>query len=151
MRARDRYPVLRAMLPVAFGHVASMTLVGGGVVWGLPLDRTLLQVLAGGLCVVAAVACLWSRTPRAARAPAGQAGLALCSFAVSTAHGAGLMLVPALVPLCVGDAQGGPAAVVDALRMALAPVGVHAVAMLVVTGALAAVARNLTARCGSPR
>ncbi|UUZ72346.1 hypothetical protein LP415_00475 [Polaromonas sp. P1(28)-8] len=56
---------------------------------------------------------------------------------MSTAHGAGLMLVPALIPLCAGDAsvlkmtESGP------LTLALAAVGVHTAAMLAVTGLVA--------------
>jgi len=101
------------------------------------MDRVLLQAAAGGLLVVVAVLHLWGRTPQKARAPAGHAGLALWSFMMSTAHGAGLMLVPALVPLCFGDALAREISTSDSLMLALAAVGVHTAAMLAVTGLIA--------------
>ena len=100
-RSRDRAQALRALVPIAAGHAASVALVAGAVVFGLAMDRFALQVLAGGLLAVAAVVHLSGRAPKVARAPAGHAGLALWSFMMSTAHGAGLMLVPALIPLCM--------------------------------------------------
>ena len=137
LRSRDRAQALRALVPIAAGHAASVALVAGAVVFGLAMDRFALQVLAGGLLAAFAVVHLSGRTPKAARAPAGHAGLALWSFMMSTAHGAGLMLVPALIPLCAGDAsvlkmtESGP------LTLALAAVGVHTAAMLAVTGLVA--------------
>ena len=137
LRSRDRGQALRALLPIAFGHAASVALVAGAVAFGLSLDRALLQVLAGVLVVVFAAFHLSGRTPGVARAPAGHAGMALWSFMMSTAHGAGLMLVPALIPLCMGDGstRGVPAS--GSLVLALAAVGVHTAAMLAVTGAIA--------------
>jgi len=72
-------------------------------------------------------------------------GMALWSFGVATVHGAGLALVPALAPLCGGDvAAGGVASGGDRLStpllFALATLGVHTLAMLAVTGAMAAAA-----------
>ena len=71
-------------------------------------------MLAGALLVGAAGCVRWLAARRAARtrgcrrlAPErGHAGLALWSFMMATAHGAGLMLVPALVPLCMGERPG---------------------------------------------
>ncbi len=68
---------------------------------------------------------------------AGFAGLALWSFLMATAHGAGLMILPVIVPLCIAasplrqiDASGSTA-------VTLAAVGVHTGAMLVVTAVIA--------------
>ena len=97
----------------------------------------MLQALAGGLLVVVAMAHLSGRTPKRARAPAGHAGLALWSFMMSTAHGAGLMLVPALIPLCMGDAPAREITASGSLALALAAVCVHTAAMLAVTGVIA--------------
>jgi hypothetical protein len=60
----------------------------------------------------------------------GLAGLVLWSFLMASAHGAGLMLAPVL--LHAGD-RG------SAFVVSLAAVGVHTLAMLVVTGAVAVV------------
>lgn len=137
LRSHDRAQALRALMPIAVGHAASVALVAAAVASGLSMDRVLLQVLAGGLLVVAAALHLWGRTPQAARAPAGHAGLALWSFMMSTAHGAGLMLVPALIPLCMGDATTREIGASGPLLLALAAVGVHTAAMLAVTGVIA--------------
>ena len=137
VRSRDRAQALRALLPIAVGHAASVALVAGAVAYGVALDRVLLQTLAGVLLVVVALAHLSGRTPMLARAPAGHAGLALWSFMMSTAHGAGLMLVPALIPLCMGDAPARKIGASGSLTLALAAVGVHTAAMLAVTGLVA--------------
>ena len=137
VHSRDRAQALRALVPIAAGHAASVALVGAAVVSGLAMDRFTLQVLAGGLLAVAAVVHLSGRTPKVARAPAGHAGLALWSFMMSTAHGAGLMLVPALIPLCMGDASAREITASGSLTLALAAVGLHTAAMLAVTGVLA--------------
>jgi len=140
VRTHDRTQALRALMPIAIGHTASVALVAAAVSRGLSMDRVVLQVLAGGLLVVGAIVHRWKRTAeltKRARAPARHAGLALWSFMVSTGHGAGLMLVPALIPLCIG---GGPARELTAsssLMLALAAVGVHTAAMLAVAGAIA--------------
>jgi hypothetical protein len=138
VRSRDRSQAVWALVPIALGHAASVALVAAAVALGLSMDRVLLQAGAGGLLIVVALLHLWGRTPQRARAPAGHAGLALWSFMMSSAHGAGLMLVPALVPLCLGDAASTEISTSDALLLALAAVGIHTAAMLVVTGLIAA-------------
>lgn len=137
LRSGERSRALRALLPIAAGHAASVALVAGAVAFGLAMDRAALQVLAGGLLLACVVLHFWRRAPRAARAPAGHAGLALWSFMMASAHGAGLMLVPALVPLCAGDAALAGMSESGPLVLALAAVGVHTTAMLAVTGLLA--------------
>ena len=97
----------------------------------------MLQALAGALLVVVAVYHLSGRKAKRPRTPAGHAGLALWSFMMSTAHGAGLMLVPALIPLCMGDAAAREITASGPLTLALAAVGVHTAAMLAVTGVIA--------------
>ncbi|WP_374384255.1 hypothetical protein, partial [Thermomonas sp.] len=67
----------------------------------------------------------------------GQVGLALWSFVASTAHGSGMMLVPALVPLCLGDAPAGEITASGSLMLALAAVAVHALAMIGTLGLIA--------------
>ncbi len=88
----------------------------------------------GTLLVVVVVVHLSGRKARRMRTPAGHAGLALWSFMMSTAHGAGLMLMPALIPLCIGNAPAREITASGSLMLALAAVGVHAAAMLAVTG-----------------
>lgn len=138
VRSRDRAQALRALVPIAAGHAASVALVGAAVVFGLSMDRVVLQTLAGGLLVIVAVVHLSGRTPAVTHAPAGHAGLALWSFMISTAHGAGLMLVPALIPLCMGDTSAREITASNSMMLVLAAVVVHTAAMLAVTGMIAA-------------
>ena len=72
----------------------------------------------------------------------GLAGLALWSFLMATAHGAGLMLWPALMPLCIGWRRAG----LRTVATALAGVGVHTLAMLMVTAAIAIVSTSGSGR-----
>jgi hypothetical protein len=101
------------------------------------------------LLVVVAAYHLSGRKPKRVRTPAAHAGLALWSFMMSTAHGAGLMLVPALIPLCMGDASARAITASGSLTLALAAVGVHTTAMLAVTGVIAlGVCRGFDAGAG---
>ncbi|MDB5974004.1 MAG: putative rane protein [Nevskia sp.] len=137
VQSRDRAQALRALAPIAAGHAASVALVAAAVVLGLAMDRVVLQTQAGVLLAAIVAYHLAGRKTKRARAPAGHAGLALWSFIMSTAHGAGLMLVPAFIPLCMGDASAREITASGSLMMALAAVGVHTAAMLVVTGVIA--------------
>ena len=137
VRSRDRAQALRALMPIAAGHAASVALVAAAVALGVSMDGVVLQAMAGGLLVAVAVHHLRGRRAERRRAPAGHAVLALWSFMMSTAHGAGLMLVPALIPLCMADAPAREITASGSLALALAAVGVHTAAMLAVTGLLA--------------
>lgn len=153
VRSGDRAQALRALAPIALGHAASVALVAGAITASLELgvwmEPVLLQAVAGGLLVAVALHHLWARASRPSRAPAGHARLALWSFLMSTVHGAGLMLVPALIPLCLGDAAVREITASGSLMLALAAVGVHMAAMLVVTAAIASgVCRGFTAVAG---
>jgi hypothetical protein len=92
---------------------------------GLP--RELLRWLAAALLL--AVLAFHFAGRRIGRAPAGGVALGLWSFIVSTAHGAGLMLVPALAPLCPSGVPGRELTASGPLLLALATVPVHTGAM----------------------
>ena len=135
---------LRALGPLAIGHLLSVALVAAAVASGLGLPRELLPWLAGGLLLAVAAIHLAGR--RIAPASAGRLALGLWSFIVSSAHGAGLMLVPALAPLCLGDAPGREIAASGSLLLALAAVGVHMAAMLGMAAGVAVGACRLATR-----
>ena len=135
VHSRDRSKALRTLLPIALGHIASIGLVASALAVGLSMDRVAMQVVAGGLLVVVLIWHLSGHKPK--RTPTGHAGLALWSFMMSSAHGAGLMLVPVLMPLCTGNAMARETAASEPLILVLAAVGVHAAAMLAVTGVIA--------------
>jgi hypothetical protein len=139
VRAGDGVQARRALLPIAIGHAASVAIVAFAFAQGMSMDRTRVQGLAGALLVGAASYRLLrgagQRTPISMQA--GHAGIALWSFLMATAHGAGLMLVPALVPLCLADNPAREITASGSLFLALAAVGVHTAAMLVTTGVIA--------------
>lgn len=126
---------LRALGPIALGHAVSMAGVAAMVVLGLALDALL--PLAGVALVAALLLARLKRLPRA-----GRAALMLGSFITSTLHGSGLMLVPALVPLCLSASPAREITASGSLALALAAVSVHMVAMLAVTAAAALAASS---------
>ncbi|CAN7712237.1 hypothetical protein LJR289_005852 [Pseudoduganella sp. LjRoot289] len=137
VRTRDRAQALRALLPIAAGHAASVALVAAVVPLGMAMDRVVAWSLAGVLLAAVALCRCLGRKSGTAWKPSGRAGLALWSFMMSTVHGAGLMLVPALVPLCMGDGPAREITASGSLTLALAAVAVHMSAMLAVTGVIA--------------
>lgn len=157
LRAGGAAQVRWALAPIALGQAASIALVAVAVLQGLSMDRARLLDLAGALLVGAAAwrllrdAAAW----RPAKAPvgprrrpsAGPTGLALWSFLVAAAQGTGLMLVPALMPLCLGPGTARAVGAPGSLGLALAAAGVHMAAMLLTTGLVAAGVCRGVARC----
>lgn len=139
-RSGDARDVRRALLPIALGHALSVALVVVVVMQGIRLPQQHLLALAGsGLLVFAAwrlVAC--PRTAARHAAPRSHAGLAAWSCLMGTAHGSGLMLVPALLPLCMTDGPARAITATGSLGLMLAAVVVHLLAMLATTQAVAA-------------
>jgi len=140
VRARDATQAWRALLPIAIGHAASIAVVACAFAQGLSMDRALIQDAAGALLVGAASYRLRRgarhRVPVSTHA-GGHAGIALWSFLMATAHGAGLMLVPALVPLCLADNPARDITASGSLVLAGTAVGIHTASMLVTTGVIA--------------
>lgn len=136
---RDDRQVRLALLPIAIGHASSIAVVACAFALGMSMDHTLVRHLAGVLLVGAASYRLLrgagQRRPINTRA--GHAGIALWSFLMASAHGAGLMLVPALVPLCLADNPAREITASGSMLLALAAVGVHTAAMLATTGIIA--------------
>jgi hypothetical protein len=144
-----------------------VALVAAAAVLGMSMDRATLWMLAGAVLALAALARFATlaasatlvtpiapQATRATRAPRGQAALALWSCAMSTVHGAGLMLVPALIPICL---SAGPARQITAsgsLLLGLAAVGIHTGAMLAATAIIASITCSKFAQsllCGARR
>lgn len=129
----------RALLPLALGHAAAVGGVALLVAAGLTTNGRPLLVLCGVLLVAALLRRHTS------------AGLALWSCGMASAHGSGLMLVPALVPLCLGDAPARELTASGSLVIALAAVAVHMAAMLATTALLATLGRKAWARLRARR
>ena len=139
VQARDGTRARRALWPIAIGHMASVALVACAVARGLSLDRALVQALAGALLVSVAAYRLLRGTPQkhSIGTRMGHAGIALWSFLMATAHGAGLMLVPALVPLCLTHNPAREIAASGSFALILIAVGLHLIAMLLTMGTIA--------------
>jgi hypothetical protein len=143
----SRAVVLRSLAPIALGHALAVALVVFAVVaLGHVVHPSGLAV-AGGVVLIgwAVYHYLYGARHRVrVGMRTGMMGLALWSFLMASAHGAGLMLVPVLMPLArLGPAHHDHGAVSLAggasVATALAAVGVHTGAMLAVTGAIAVV------------
>lgn len=141
VQARDGAQARRALLPIALGHAVSVGVVAWAFALGMSAQRAQVQGVAGVL-LLGVAAYRWLRgagrpssSPKGLRA--GQAGIALWSFLMACAHGSGLMLVPALMPLCLADNPAREITASGSLPLALAAVGVHTAAMLATTGVIA--------------
>lgn len=138
---RGRSAVLLALAPIAVGHFLSVTAVAAAfLLAGAMIDMVLLRRIAGVLLILwAAYYAAYGHRHRVRFGmQASMAGLAAWSFLMATAHGAGLMLIPALMPLCFGT--DAPALPTDAgIGVALLGVLVHSLSMLAVTGLVAVI------------
>jgi len=138
MHRHDGRIVRLSVVPIAFGHALSVALVAAAFLWaGLLIDARILRIACGAILIGWALY-HWRYGHRHRvrfGMQAGLLGLAAWSFLMAMAHGAGLMLWPALMPLCVGTpstrGHAGP------MATALLGVGVHTLAMLSVTELIA--------------
>jgi hypothetical protein len=137
LHRQSRAAVLLALPPIALGHALSIAIViAAFVTAGILVNQRAVLASAGLLLIGwAAYHQLYGHAHRVrVGMKTGQAGLVLWSFLMATAHGTGLMILPAMVPLCLAASPApGTAAT------ALAAVTIHMAAMLTVTGAVAAI------------
>jgi hypothetical protein len=127
----------QALPPIALGQAGSIAVAVLAVSGGLALDRALAQRLAGVVLIGMALLRLRHGSCVPLRSIVRPAGLALWSGLMATAHGAGLMLVPALAPLCLTGGTASPVTASGSLLLAVAALAAHLAAMLLTTGALA--------------
>ena len=140
LHQHDRRIVWLSALPIALGHALSVAVVAGAFFWaGLIVDAHILRIGAG-LVLIGWAFYHWRYGHRHRvrfGMRTGLIGLGVWSFLMATAHGAGLMLWPVLMPLCVAAAAAPAGA--GPLVTALVGIGVHTLAMLAVTTAMAVV------------
>ena len=140
LHRQSRRIVYVSLLPIAAGHALSIAAaVGLLVAAGTMVPGNLVRI-GCGLLLLGWAAYHWRYGHRHRvrfGMQAGLLGLGIWSFLMATAHGAGLMLWPVLMPLCFPDTvsarDSGPAV------LALIGVGVHTAAMLAVTAAIAGI------------
>jgi hypothetical protein len=138
LHRHNRALVYVSLLPIAAGHALSVALaVALLIAAGTVLPGNLVRI-GSGLLLLGWAAYHWRFGHRHRvrfGMQTGLLGLGIWSFLMATAHGAGLMLWPVLMPYCTAAAgpDGGPAA------LALMGVGIHTAAMLAVTAAIAGI------------
>jgi len=146
LQERAAKAVLRAIVPLALGHIASVAaIVLVAVLAVAQLPRTVVHdVSAGVLLAFGAYRLIRLRHPRWVGMRVGFWGLALWGFLMSSAHGAGLMLVP-FVTTAPG-VSGGAMAMPMAPSAAQAPyalgwlmIGVHTLGYVATMTAIALV------------
>ncbi|RDL47364.1 hypothetical protein BLJAPNOD_06204 [Ensifer sp. M14] len=139
LHRQSRRAVWLSLVPIAIGHAISIaTVLAIFVAFGTALDPNSFRVAAGVLILgVAGYSALYGHRHRVRIGmQTGMAGLALWSFLMATSHGAGLMLVPAVLSLCLAD-RGGELAIASSLSLSLAALAVHSGVMLAVIAAVA--------------
>ena len=125
--------------PIALGHAASVVVVLLAILaFGLAFDRDSVRRGAGVMLIAWA---LWHgfrghRQGLRIGMQTGLAGLALWSFLMASAHGAGLMVVPALVPLCFSESSNAVSSLRGTVTVALTALAVHTAAMLAAMAAI---------------
>lgn len=152
LQDRSRGAVLRALPPIALGHAAS---IGGMVVLmsavQVILPHAAVRTAAGAVVLgYGLLRLLRLRHPRWVGMRVGPRDLATWSFVMSSAHGAGLMLVPVLLRCQAGGGHPGGwlhgpglAALGAYLPRIADPgflveaVGVHTLSLLAVAGGVA--------------
>jgi hypothetical protein len=142
MHRQRRAAVLLALPPIALGHALSIIIIAAEFITaGILVDQRAVQISAGLLLIGWAVYHqLYGHKHRVrVGMTTGLAGLVLWSFLMATAHGAGIMILPVMIPLCLANAPMGGMAAIRSWATALAAVAVHMAAMLAVTGAVAVI------------
>jgi hypothetical protein len=144
LHRRSRAVVLQSLIPIALGHALAVALVALAVVaLAAVVEPRVVRVTSAVLLIGWAVyhGFYGARYRVRVGMRTGMAGLALWSFLMATAHGAGLMLVPVLLPLAAAGSHVGHAAghlvASGSLRVPLTAVAVHTLAMLAATGLIA--------------
>jgi hypothetical protein len=132
LHRRSQAIVLAALVPIALGHaVAVAAVLAAFLALGLLVDHAILMRLAAVVLIGWALwhALYGHRQRVRVGMQTGLIGLALWSFLMASAHGAGLMLIPVVAPLCISNAPGQELTT-GAVPIAIAALGVHTAAML---------------------
>lgn len=151
---RSRRVVMLSLIPISLGHaIAAACVLITGLSLGAVLDHRILSRTSGLVLIGWAVWHAWRGHRMRSRVgmQAGFLGLAGWSFLMAAAHGAGLMLIPALLPMCSGLAGGATSSAMaltssnlvsgfaGVATIAGAALLVHTVAMLITTAVISIV------------
>ncbi len=136
-RGSERIVVL-ALLPIALGHAGAVALVIAlSLALNTAIDLKIFSIFAGAaLLAWAGWHALYGHRHRVRIGMrTSLMGLAVWSFLMATTHGAGLMLIPALLPFYSVHAHAHD--VLNSAGQAAAAVVVHTLSMLLATGVIA--------------
>ena len=136
----SRKVVLVSLIPIALGHAAAIAVVVYAVVvLGMAVDQETFRIVSGVLLILWGVYHLVYGHHHRLRIglSTGLLGLFAWSFVMATAHGAGMMLIPVLMPLAQAGEHAHHMLVTNSLAIATLAVLVHSLAMLTTTCAVA--------------
>jgi hypothetical protein len=136
----SRGVVVASLIPIALGHAAAIAVVVYAVfVLGMAVDQDRFRIIAGLLLIAWGAYHIFYGHRHHLRVglTTGLIGLAAWSFVMAMVHGAGMMLVPVLMPFMQGGEHAEHVPATASLGMAALAVLVHSLAMLLTTGAVA--------------
>ncbi len=137
---QSRKVVLVSLIPIALGHAVAIAVVVYAVmVLGMAVDQQTFRIVSGLLLIGWGIYHLVYGHRHRLRIGlrTGLTGLAAWSFVMATAHGAGMMIIPVLMPLAQAEEHAHHMPATNSLWIASLAVLVHSLAMLLTTGAVA--------------
>jgi hypothetical protein len=140
LHRKNRDVVLASLIPIALGHAAAIAVVVYAViVLGMAIDQDRFRIIAGLFLIAWGVYHIsyGHRHHLRIGLTTGLIGLAAWSFVMAMVHGAGMMLVPVLMPLMQGGEHAEHVPATASLGVATLAVLVHSLAMLLTTCAVA--------------
>jgi hypothetical protein len=140
MHRKSRAVLYASLVPILIGHALAVGIVlYAALAFGLFLEERVLLRLAGLVLIGWALwhALYGHRRRVRVGMQTGMAGLGVWSLMMASAHGAGLMLLPVALPLCLAAAPGGESTAGGSIAAGLAVIAVHTAAMLAITAAIA--------------
>jgi hypothetical protein len=126
-----------ALLPIGLGHALAVAAILILVLaLGVVLEPALLRPLAGAMLFAwAGWHALYGRRHKLRFGmQVGLGGLFAWSFLMANAHGAGLMLIPAVIPLCLAASPAHALTLGSSVPIGLAALALHTAAMLTTIG-----------------
>jgi hypothetical protein len=142
LHRHSQHVVLGSLVPIALGHAAAVAIVAAATLMlgVMVAPAGLTRLLALILIAWAAWHAIYGHRHRLrVGMQTGFAGLAVWSFFMASAHGAGLMAAPFLLPICASPAPGQISGAGSVIPLAVAAVSVHTAAMLATIGIIAVI------------
>jgi len=139
LHRKSERAVWLALVPIALGHALAVAIVLAALLaLGLVVEPVPLQWLAAVVLIAwGAWHAFYGRRHKVrVGMQTGLAGLFLWSFLMANAHGAGLMLMPAVIPLCLAAAPAHEPMATGSVIVALLALALHTGAMLAAIAAI---------------